>query len=153
MTRECGRREPHFRWLPPTRFDQILYIFFMATFEKHIFICGNQRPPGHPRGCCDPAAKAELQKRFKQKLAERGLKGRVRANQAGCLDQCEHGPNLVVYPEGVWYGGVTLADVDEIIESHILRGKPVERLMLRDSCINTASCEHRVQAASTNKGG
>ena len=77
----------------------------MATFEKHIFICGNQRPPGHPRGCCDPAAKTELQKSFKQKLAERGLKGRVRANQSGCLDQCEHGPNLVIYPEAVWYGG------------------------------------------------
>ncbi len=115
----------------------------MPKFERHIFICGNQRPAGHPRGCCDPTAKAELQKLFKQKLAERGLKGRVRANQSGCLDQCEHGPNLVVYPEAVWYGGVTLADVDEIVESHILGGKPVERLRLRDECLNTATCEHR----------
>jgi (2Fe-2S) ferredoxin len=119
------------------------YIVLMAKFEKHIFICGNQRPPGHPRGCCDPSAQAELQKLFKQKLAKRGLKGKVRANQSGCLDQCEHGPNLVVYPEAVWYGRVTLADVDEIIQSHIVGGKPVERLMLRDSCINTASCEHK----------
>ena len=115
----------------------------MPKFERHIFICGNQRPAGHPRGCCDPTAKAELQKLFKQKLAERGLKGRVRANQSGCLDQCEHGPNLVVYPEAVWYGGVALADVDEIVESHILGGKPVERLRLRDECLNTATCEHR----------
>ncbi len=115
----------------------------MPKFESHIVVCGNQRPAGHPRGCCDPTAKAELQKLFKQKLAERGLKGRVRANQSGCLDQCEHGPNLVVYPEAVWYGGVTLADVDEIIESHIVGGKPVERLRLRDECLNTASCEHR----------
>jgi len=91
----------------------------MPKFEKHIFVCGNQRPPGNPRGCCDPTGQAKLQKLFKQKLAERGLKSKVRANQSGCLDQCEHGPNIVVYPEAVWYGHVTEADVDEIIESHI----------------------------------
>ena len=95
------------------------------------------------RGCCDPSGHAELHARFKQKLAERGLKGRVRANQSGCLDQCEHGPNIVVYPEAVWYGGVTLSDVDEIIETHILGGRPVERLRLKDECLNTAVCEHR----------
>jgi (2Fe-2S) ferredoxin len=115
----------------------------MPKFERHIFVCGNQRPPGHPRGCCDPAAQAELQKHFKKKLAERGLHGRVRANQSGCLDQCEHGPNVVIYPDAVWYGGVTLADVEEIIESHIVGGKPVERLRLPESCLNTASCEHK----------
>jgi (2Fe-2S) ferredoxin len=130
------------------RFGGILYIGFMAKFERHIFICGNQRPAGHPRGCCDPAAKGELQKLLKQKLAERGLKGRVRANQAGCLDQCEHGPNLVVYPEAVWYGWVTAADVEEIVDSHIVGGKPVERLRMRESCINTASCEHKPRVGS-----
>ena len=114
----------------------------MPKFEHHIFICGNQRPAGHPRGCCDPHAEARLQKLFKQKLAERGLKGRVRANQSGCLDQCEHGPNVVVYPEAVWYGHVTEADVDEIIDSHIVGGTPVERLRLADECLNTDSCEH-----------
>jgi (2Fe-2S) ferredoxin len=117
----------------------------MARFEKHIFICGNLRPAGHPRGCCDPEQKAELQKAFKKSLADRGLKGRVRANQSGCLDQCEHGPNLVVYPEGVWYGHVTLGDVEEIVESHIVGGKPVERLRLAEECINTASCEHKLK--------
>lgn len=115
----------------------------MPKFEKHIFICGNQRPPGSPRPCCDPSGQAKLQKLFKQKLAERGLKGKVRANQSGCLDQCEHGPNLVVYPDAVWYGHVTEADVDEIIDSHIIGGKPVERLRLADDCLNTATCEHR----------
>ena len=115
----------------------------MPKFEKHIFICGNQRPAGHPRGCCDPTAQAKLQKLFKQKLAEHGLKGRVRANQSGCLDQCEHGPNVVVYPDAVWYGHVTESDVEEIIESHLIGGKPVERLRLADSCLNTPTCEHR----------
>ena len=114
----------------------------MPKFEKHIFICGNLRPPGHPRGCCDPEQKGELQKVFKEKLAERGLRGKVRANKSGCLDQCEHGPNMVVYPDAVWYGRVTVADIDEIIESHIVGGKPVERLVLPDSCLN-ANCEHR----------
>jgi (2Fe-2S) ferredoxin len=115
----------------------------MPKFERHIFVCGNVRPPGSPRRCCDPDGKSELQKLFKQKLAERGLKGRVRANHAGCLDQCEHGPNVVVYPEAVWYGGVTAGDVEEIVESHIVGGMPVARLMLKDSCLNTESCEHR----------
>lgn len=127
--------------LPSGKMDQTS----MPKFEKHIFVCGNQRPAGHPRGCCDPTAEAKLQKLFKQKLAQRGLKGRVRANQSGCLDQCEHGPNLVVYPEAVWYGHVTEADVDEIIESHIVGGKPVERLRIADSCLNTETCEHRKQ--------
>jgi len=116
---------------------------YMPRFEKHIFVCCNQRPEGHPRGCCDPEGKAELQWIFKQKLAARGLKHKVRANKSGCLDQCEHGPNLVVYPEGVWYGRVTAADVDEIIDSHIIGGRPVERLMLPDSCINVPTCEHK----------
>jgi (2Fe-2S) ferredoxin len=115
----------------------------MPKFEKHIFICGNRREQGAPRPSCDPTGKAELQKFFKEKLAARGLKGKVRANQSGCLDQCEHGPNLVVYPEAVWYGKVTLDDVEEIIDSHISGGKPVERLMMPDDCINTTDCEHR----------
>lgn len=115
----------------------------MPKFEKHIFVCGNQRPAGHPRGCCDPQSEAKLQKLFKQKLAERRLKGRVRANQSGCLDQCEHGPNIVVYPDAVWYGHVTEADVEEIIQSHIVEGKPVERLQLADSCLNIDFCQHR----------
>jgi (2Fe-2S) ferredoxin len=115
----------------------------MPKFEKHIFVCGNQRPPGHPRGCCDPAAQKELQVLFKQKLAEKGLKGKVRANHSGCLDQCEHGPTVVVYPEAVWYGGVRPSDVEEIVNSHILGNKPVERLIIADDCLNAVSCPHK----------
>jgi (2Fe-2S) ferredoxin len=114
----------------------------MPKFEKHIFICGNRRPEGNPRGSCDPQGCAELQVAFKQKLSSLGLKGKVRANQAGCLDQCEHGPTVVVYPEATWYGRVTKAEVDEIVERHIVGGIPVERLIIPDSCLN-ADCEHR----------
>ena len=121
-------------------------------FEKHIFICTNKRIEGHPRGCCDPSGNEEMQKVFKKKLAERGLKGKVRANRAGCLDQCEHGPNMVVYPEGTWYGGVTLADIDEIIESHIVGDVPVARLLTADACINTPACEHKPKAVSAKTG-
>jgi (2Fe-2S) ferredoxin len=115
----------------------------MAKYEKHIFVCTNQRDASSPRGCCDPQGKAALQGLLKQKLSERGLKTRFRANKAGCLDQCEHGPNMVIYPDAVWYGGVRANDLDEIIESHLLCGVPVARLMLKDECINTKTCEHR----------
>jgi (2Fe-2S) ferredoxin len=109
----------------------------MAKFEKHIFICTNQRPEGHPRGCCNQSGEAELQAVFKAKLRERGIPGdRIRANKSGCLEQCEVGPTVVVYPEAVWYGGVTPADVDEIIDSHIIGGRPVERLIIPDSVLN-----------------
>jgi (2Fe-2S) ferredoxin len=115
----------------------------MATFDHHIFVCTNVRPPENPRGCCDPSGLGELQLRFKKELAARGLKAAVRANRAGCLDQCKHGPTVVVYPEGVWYGGVQAEDVIEIIESHLMQGRPVERLRLADACINTPHCEHK----------
>jgi len=108
----------------------------MAKFERHIFICTNQRPEGHPRGCCNPSGEGELQRLFKVKLAQRGIKGTVRANKSGCLDQCEVGPTVVVYPEAVWYGHVKPEDVDEIIESHIIGGRPVERLIIPDSLLN-----------------
>ena len=60
----------------------------------------------------------------------RGLKRIVRVNKAGCLDQCARGVTCVVYPENVWYGGVTVDDVDEIVERHLEGGEPVERLVI-----------------------
>ena len=115
----------------------------MPGFEKHVFVCTNVRPEGHPRGCCSAKGSEAIRDAMKAAVAKRGLSRRIRINLAGCLDQCEHGPNIVVYPEGVWYGFVTLADVDEIVESHLVNGRPVERLRLPDTCINTPSCPHR----------
>src|SRR5215510_5477160 len=115
----------------------------MAKFQKHIFICTNQREPGSARGCCTERARGDLQKLFKTAISERGLKGSVRANKSGCLDQCEHGPTVVIYPEAVWYGGVRAEDIDEIVESHIVRGIPVARLVLPEECINTTACPHK----------
>ena len=96
----------------------------------------NQREEGHPRGCCDPAGQGELQRLFKVKLAQRGME-LVRANKSGCLDQCELGPTVVVYPEAIWYGNVQPQDVDEIVESHIVNGRVVERLRIPDEVLNT----------------
>lgn len=67
----------------------------------------------------------------------------MRANRSGCLDQCEHGPCVVVYPEGIWYGGVAVADVATIVEEHLLGGRPVRRLLIDESCINNRDCPHR----------
>ncbi len=98
--------------------------------RAHIFVCTNQRPPGHPRGCCYDKKAEDLIPEFKKELAKVGLAGKVRAQRAGCLDTCEYGPSVVVYPDNIWYGKVSIADVSEIVKDHILEGKPVERLKI-----------------------
>ena len=115
----------------------------MANFEQHVFVCANRREPGSARGCCAPDGQGELQKLFKKEIAAAGLKGKVRANAAGCLDQCEHGPTVVVYPGQIWYGFVRPEDVAEIVQRHLVGGQPVERLILPQACVNTAACSHK----------
>jgi len=104
----------------------------MPHYQRHVFICTNRRDPGNPKGCCAEKGADAIRETFKKELAARGLKGRMRANAAGCLDQCARGPSVVVYPEQVWYTVPTPADAVEIIESHLIGGKPVERLLMRD---------------------
>ena len=104
----------------------------MPSYQRHVFVCVNERPPGNPKGCCKAKGAEAVRDEFKKRLYEIGLKGVVRANNSGCLDQCATGVTVVVYPEQVWYGHVTVADVPELIERHILRGEFVERLMLPD---------------------
>ena len=104
----------------------------MPCYERHVFTCTNRRDPGNPKGCCAEKGGEEVAEAFKIGLHKRGLKGRMRANKAGCLDQCSRGVTVVVYPEAVWYAGVTPSDVEEIIEQHLVGGRPVERLLLND---------------------
>lgn len=104
----------------------------MRRFEKHIFICENVRPKNDPRGCCSEKGSKELRQLFKKRLKELGLNASVRANAAGCLDACEYGITVLVYPDQTWYGGVTKNDVEEIIQKHIIEDKPVERLIIKD---------------------
>lgn len=100
--------------------------------KSHVFVCTNQRPEGHPRGCCQSKNSENLVQLFKQELRRVGSAKEIRAQKAGCLDACEYGPAVVVYPEGVWYGKVTPEDVSEIVESHLINGKPVERLRIAE---------------------
>lgn len=109
----------------------------MAAFTHHIFVCCNQREPGHPRGCCDPAGSEALRECFKKELKARGLKASVRANSAGCLDQCELGPVVVIYPQAIWYGRVTPEDVPHIVEQSVVQNKVVDELHLADDQLNT----------------
>ena len=102
----------------------------MPRFLRHVFVCINQRAPGAERGCCADKGGPAVRDRFKKLLAGRGLLGVVRANKAGCLDQCERGVTVVIYPEQVWYGGVTVDDVAEIVDRHIVGGELVERLLM-----------------------
>jgi (2Fe-2S) ferredoxin len=80
---------------------------------------------------------------LQQRTKAAGLAGKVRINKSGCLDQCEHGPMVVVYPEAVWYGNVQPEDAAEIVEEHLVGGRPVKRLRVADECLNTKSCPHR----------
>jgi (2Fe-2S) ferredoxin len=101
-------------------------------YERHVFVCENRRPDGNPRGCCAGKGGTEVKEALKAALKSRGLEGRVRANSAGCLDACARGAAMVVYPEGVWYGGVTPDDVAEIVDRHLVGGETVERLVIRE---------------------
>ena len=105
----------------------------MPYYQRHVFFCCNQRDGG--RACCADKGAVEMRDYAKGRVKALGLagEGKVRINQAGCLDRCEEGPVVVVYPEGVWYTYVDEEDVDEIIREHLVNGRPVERLKLPGS--------------------
>ncbi len=102
----------------------------MSYYRHHVFFCCNQREPG--KACCNNHGSQAMRDYAKQRVKELGLAGagKVRVNQAGCLDRCDEGPVLVVYPESVWYTYVDRSDVDEIIEEHLRSGRIVERLRI-----------------------
>jgi (2Fe-2S) ferredoxin len=104
----------------------------MSYYDKHLFFCVNDRGPESGRPSCNRCGAADMRDYAKGRIKALKLSGagKVRVNQAGCLDRCEEGPVCVVYPEGVWYTYVDEMDVDEIIDEHVIGGKPVERLMI-----------------------
>lgn len=99
-------------------------------FDVHIFVCVNQRS-GSDKLNCGEEHGLELVKEFKKRLKDLNVNLKTRANKSGCLGICDFGPTVVIYPEGAFYVGVQKTDVKEIIESHILNKKPVERLLLK----------------------
>ncbi len=100
------------------------------SFKNHLFFCLNKRNNGSE--CCDQHNAFALFEYAKNRVKELGLSGpgKVRVNKAGCLDRCADGPVMVVYPEGIWYTFVDTEDIEEIIQSHLILGRPVERLQL-----------------------
>jgi len=105
----------------------------MARYARHIFVCTNERPEGHPKGCCSAKGSNEVRSALKAEVKRRGLSALVRANASGCLDACEFGVSVVIYPEGIWYGRVTAGDVPEIVERTVLNGEVIERLLMPDA--------------------
>lgn len=110
----------------------------IPAFTHHIFVCCNHREPGNARGCCDPDESEALRNAFKAELKKRKLGHCVRANKSGCLDQCELGPTVVIYPQAIWYGGVKLSDVPRIIEETVVNGRVLEDLLIPDEKLNSA---------------
>ncbi len=100
-------------------------------FVKHVFVCTNLREQSNPKGSCSAKGSEELPLAFKKELEAAGIKDKIRINKSGCLDACERGCTVVVYPEGVWYGGVTKDDVKEIVAEHLGAGRPVARLLMK----------------------
>jgi (2Fe-2S) ferredoxin len=97
-------------------------------YTKHVFVCTNDKEA--PKKCCGSATGMALVDAFKAEIAAKGLQTEIRAQRAGCLDTCGKGPSVVVYPEGVFYGNVTPADISEIVEKHLVGNQPVERLVI-----------------------
>jgi (2Fe-2S) ferredoxin len=102
----------------------------MSYYKHHVFFCLNQRDP--PEACCANHNAAEFQAYAKKRIKELGLAGRgsIRINKSGCLDRCEEGPVIVVYPDETWYTYVDRDDIDEIIDSHLVHGRVVDRLKI-----------------------
>ena len=99
-------------------------------YQAHVFCCVNERPAGHPRGCCKEKGAEKLRNYMKARAKELGL-AEVRINQSGCLDRCELGPTVVIYPEGVWYRCQTIEAAAEILQRHLVEGRRGERLLLQ----------------------
>ena len=101
-------------------------------YERHLFFCTNDRGEDAERPSCNQCGSAVLREYAKARVKKMGLagQGKVRVNTSGCLDRCEQGPVCVVYPEGVWYTYIDEVDVDEIIDSHLVKGNQVERLKI-----------------------
>jgi len=103
----------------------------MQKYKHHLFICMNKRSDGNSRGCCVSRGAEKILETFKKEIKKQGMKGIIRANRAGCLDACAFGPSVVIYPEGIWYTVKTKEDALEVIEEHLVKGKTVERLLMK----------------------
>ena len=102
----------------------------MPRPEKHVFVCTQNRPQGHPRGSCGSSGSAEIMNEFMNEIQARNLFEKIALTNTGCMGPCMMGPSVLVYPEGVMYGRLKKDDVKTIIEQHLLGGEPVTELMV-----------------------
>ena len=102
-------------------------------YQKHIFICVNEREPANPKRSCGLCGGWDIRMEFVRLINQHGLKGKVRANKTGCLDACELGPALVIYPNGYWYTGVKKENVKTIFEHSVLNDDSVDELIADES--------------------
>lgn len=100
----------------------------MPRPEKHVLICTQQRPPGHPRGSCGLQGCGPVYEEFLQQLQSRNLFDRILVTATGCMGPCSEGPSVLVYPEGVMYSQVQKEQVGEIFDKHLIGGEPIESL-------------------------
>jgi (2Fe-2S) ferredoxin len=104
----------------------------MSKPEHHVLVCLNARPPGNPKGSCGEKGSEAVFDRLKALVKDGGLGDRVIVNRTNCLKHCSRGIAVAVYPENVWYAGVTVNDAEEIVEQHLRGGQPVARLDMPD---------------------
>jgi (2Fe-2S) ferredoxin len=100
----------------------------MPKPAKHVFVCTQQRPPGHPRSSCSQVGCATVYEEFLWQLQQRNLFGSVQVTASGCMGPCSEGPSVLVYPEGVMYAKVSKGDVARIFDHHLVGGEPVAEL-------------------------
>ena len=100
-------------------------------FERHVFFCTNQRPDGHERGCCASKKSVLLRAYMKKKTKEIVTEKKIRINSSGCLDHCEFGPTMVIYPDNIWYTCKSESDVDLVIDEHLINDRVVENLLIK----------------------
>ncbi len=101
----------------------------MAQPEKYVFVCLNQRPPGHWKGSCLDRGAGAVFEALREEQGRLLLKN-VKVVATGCLEGCLAGPVVLVHPDGVWYGGVTVDDVPAIVSQHLVNGEPFEMLRI-----------------------
>lgn len=113
----------------------------MPNFNHLIFVCTNQRDAGHPRGCCNPDGSEQIRNLLQAEIKRRGLAPLARACKAGCLEQCELGPTVVIYrgdaEPPIWYGRVRPSDVPRIVEETLVAGRILEELQIAPAWLNT----------------
>ncbi len=123
----------------------------MPAFRHHVFVCTNSKPDND--GCCAARGSEQVLQKFRAEIASRKLREEIHVTPCGSLGTCGHGPNVVVHPDGTWYSGVSVNDVTEVIEQHLLRGKVVERLAWLDhDLLRQTIAENRAKAQAKKQG-